>query len=117
MDLVITRRAVLVFALSAPPHRLLGLAFATDASCLLSPLQRGEVLAELHSAQHAAREALHALGGVHLDVEQFLLADGFVQLNLLDKFTVIQRKVVEIVQVMVRNTIQEHNRERNASRS
>lgn len=88
MDLLIARRAVLVLALSAPSHRLVRLALAADTPGLLRPLQRGEVLAELHAAQHSARETLHTLRGVYFHVEELLLADGFVQLDLLDEFAV-----------------------------
>ncbi len=90
VNAVVARRAIFVLALPTPPHGHVRLTLTADPAYFLCTLQGRKVLFEFHPPEHATYEGLHASRSVSFNVQQLLLALGFVLLHFLDEFPVRQ---------------------------
>ena len=95
VNAIIARRAILVLALPAPSDGHVRLTLTADPTYFLRPLQSWKVLFEFHPSEHATYEGLHPSRSVSFNVQQLLLALGFVLLHFLDEFPVRQTQRTE----------------------
>jgi len=92
VNAIVARRAIFILALSAPSHGHIRLALTANPTNFLRPLQSWKVLFEFHPAEHATNKGLHPSRSVSFNVQQLLLALGFVLLHFLDEFPVRQTR-------------------------